>query len=261
MHFNNREPYESSATLQEKIAEILESERNSAVSDRSIKHVHKYMRENAVASEQTLFPDLIAMVLPPSRTVPGKNRALDDDTVQMISESYDDYNLGRVKDPMFVKSLLPADMPKEEKRFGLTTPNPDYVWGKKKPQFPDDGPDEDLKALVGVCPGLRFPFLLFENASADKPIAKAENQAIRSGATLVNARRLLLQQARARDWTEPLGADQESFLFSCAWSPDRIILFVHWCQARQSPQLPIFHMTQLRKYDLTDEDGAGFTRF
>lgn len=260
MHFDNRQAYDSYPALKREIEDILESERNSAASTRSIEFVKNYMRENAVASEETLYPDLIAKVLPHTRTVPSNKRALDDDTVKMVEESYGDYDLDRVKDPLFVKSLLPADMEGEERRLGLTNPKPDYVWGKKKPRFPDHGPGEDLKALVGVCPGLRYPYFLIEKVSADKPIAKAENQCIRDGATLVNARRRLLREAKPQGWTETPGADLESFVFSCAWSPDRIILYVHWCQARQN-QLPIFHMTQLNKYDLADEDGAGFTRF
>jgi len=259
MHFDNRKAYDLYPALKSEVAQILDSERNSTVSVRSIDGVKKYLRKNAVENEETLYPDLIAKVLPHTRTVPSNKRALDD-TMKMIEESYDDLDLYRKKDPLFVKGLLPADMEKEEKVLGLTNPKPDYVWGKKKPDYPDDGPGEDIKALIGVCPGLLHPFFAIEKVAADKPIAQAENQCIRVGATIVNARRRLLLMAQSPGWTEIPGADLESFAFSCAWSPDRVILFMHWCEARQNKP-PIFHMSLLHKYDLSDEDGAGFIKF
>lgn len=256
MHCDDRKAYARYPALQQEVAKILDSDRNSAASDSSKRRVGEYLRVHGMENEQTLYGPLVDMVIPNTHTVPTNKRTLDD-TVKMVEKCYTESGLDRKKDPLFLKGLLPADM-EEERALALTTPKPDYVWGKEVPTYLTDRPGGDIKVLIGVCPGLWHPFLAIENVSADKPIDAGINQCIRDGAAMVNARRGLLGLLPGRP--EKSGADLDSFVFCCAWSPDRLHLFVNWCEDRaENP--PIFHMTLLEKYDLTVDYGPELVKF
>ena len=81
---------------------------------------------------------------------------------------------------------------------------------------------------------LDYPFLIFEGKGARGSLADAENQAIRGGATLVYARRILNHKAGLPYSTGP---DKQSFAFSMTLDCYTAHVWVHWCevQPREAP--------------------------
>ena len=137
-------------------------------------------------------------------------------------------------------------------------PCPDYVYGMKETQFPDTSLKTDPMAAVyrSVTPGMHWAFFVVEYKSAADGIAEAENQAIRDGAVLVNAR-LRLKELRLQqklkpeeNYVRPIGADHDSFVFSCAWIPDMAKIFVNWFEKLADGQ-EIFHMSEMGLYVMT----------
>ena len=86
-----------------------------------------------------------------------------------------------------------------------------------------------------------------EDKSADDPIEAAENQAIRSGAALVESRRQLKALARKPGETEAVGVDVECIAFSCSWVPQLANIHVHWYELIEEGH-SIWHMNWLEGY-------------
>ena len=132
------------------------------------------------------------------------------------------------------------DLQRTEAQLGLTNPKPDFTFGFEDPANPPRTAPRlssaDI-ALITMAESLRHPFFVVENKSAQDPIEDAENQAIRSGAALVEARRQLENNARPVGETEKEGIDMNSFAFSCCWVPQYANIFVHWHELRKAEPL------------------------
>ena len=103
---------------------------------------------------------------------------------------------------------------------------------------------------------MHHPFLVIEARSAEEGIGLAENQAIRDGSTIVNARRQLNYMAQERIPHRPAmssGPDEHSFAFSCCWNPDPAKIFVNWCQVMPDGT-KVFHMNRVADYLMSREE-------
>lgn len=119
-----------------------------------------------------------------------------------------------------------------EKEAGISEPRPDYCFGLEVDMYPDiEDPhiNEYTRVLIGVRSNLIHPFLIFEGKAARGSLADAENQAIRGGATLVYARRILNHKAGLLYSTGP---DKQSFAFSMTLDCYGARVWVHWCEVQ-----------------------------
>ncbi|KAL8867438.1 MAG: hypothetical protein Q9174_005666 [Haloplaca sp. 1 TL-2023] len=135
----------------------------------------------------------------------------------------------------------------------MKDPVPDFVFGirelpsdRNKPKISSDA--EKLVRISGTVPHC---FFIIEAKGADEPFANAETQAIRCGAVLVNARRLLVHKAAANQQAKVLGPDKDSFVYTCAWMPPFARIFVNWCQVEE--EVNSYHMNHVRSYNVDDE--------
>ncbi|MCJ1279856.1 hypothetical protein MMC21_007680 [Puttea exsequens] len=146
------------------------------------------------------------------------------------------------------KSLLPSWKKSQRhifetynaKEYGLSEPRPDYCYGIVKNRFPDVNAahiSEYASVLIGVASNLLHAFLIVEGKSSKGSLADAENQAIRGGATIVYARRILNNKAGL---PESVGPDRRSFSFSLTVDFGIARLWVHWCEVqKRQPGLDI----------------------
>ena len=67
-----------------------------------------------------------------------------------------------------------------------------------------------------------------EEKAAGGSIEDAENQAIRSGAALVESMRQLKKMTMENGEKEAAGVDTECIAFSCSWVPQMANIHVHW---------------------------------
>lgn len=124
------------------------------------------------------------------------------------------------------------------KETGISEPRPDYCFGLEvnmHPNIKTTSINEYTRVLIGVRSNLRYPFLIFEGKGARGSLADAENQAMRGGATLVYARRILNHKAGLPHFTGP---DKQSFAFSMTLDCYTAHVWVHWCEV-QPAEAPV----------------------
>ena len=115
------------------------------------------------------------------------------------AKTFESDDLDSREDCAFVKHILPLRVQKAEAQWGLTNPQPDWVFGLKRPRFPDaemPALSNETSALIEVAPGLKHAFFTVDNKGSQHSIEAAENQSIRSGAALFAARRTLDRKAK-----------------------------------------------------------------
>ena len=268
MYINNKEAYKSHHGFREWVEGIVLSERSSQMRQASARQISTWMSENAVADEKSYYSGLKPLVIKEIRSVATAKRNLDNQLVKQ-ARSFASDGLDVKEDDMFTKHVLPVRFESKEKQLGLSTPQPDFAYGLKIPQFPSPTApvlSQEAKSLIKVSPQLRHAFFVIENKGCERSIEEAENQAIRSGATMVAARRRLNNMAdqslepagkegdaatAAAD--SPLGPDRSSIAFSCAWIPQVANVFVHWCE-ECGDGVVLYHMNRVRGYLMGDEE-------
>ena len=248
------------AHFKTKIMDIVTRDRNSVMANRSKGKIRRLIEENYTQNEATFGGKVINKVIKESRDVPTKKRSLDDEVVY-TAQDYDDDGLHWMQNNKFIKNALPGYSKAAEKAIGLSDPQPDWTFGLK--QGPSDPKNRRLPrkvaSLLGVCPGMHHPFLVIETKSAEEGIGPAENQALRDGSTIVNARRQLNYMAQERVANIPClpaissGPDEHSFAFSCCWNPDLAKIFVNWCQVAPDGT-EVFHMHRVADYLMSREE-------
>ena len=116
------------------------------------------------------------------------------------------------------------------KEPGMTAPKPDYTYGIRENQYPATHSQKfgtHTRALMGVAPEMVHPYFIIEGKTTKGDLADAENQAIRGGATLVRARRLLNAKAGAGDVAGP---DRNSFVYSMTMDTNIARIWLNWCE-------------------------------
>ena len=180
MYFEDEASYDKYPEFKDHIESMVFGDRGSAMRTQSLRRIKTWRKENATNDEKSYFAGLIPMI-------------------RNASSFFGDDGLDERQDCLFVSGILPlrTGVP-EAQTQGLTTPKPDLVYGLKVPQHPDlNAPIllPETKAQIAAAPGIKYPFFSIDNKAAQKSIEAAENQAIRAGATMVNARRLLNRKA------------------------------------------------------------------
>ena len=278
MHFDNDAAIDRYPAFKEVAFDVVLRERNSVMSPGSAKRILIYQKVKATANEKEYYSGLHPMIVKPSRLIPGhkpkpqqagegqdiepredidtkfneeRDGTLKGD-VQPGYEAFEKSGLGRTQDQEYVEGLLPV----LEKDFGLSTPAPDFVFGFMVDQYPSlEAPriSYDAIQLIRVTPKIEHPFFVIEGKGSDRPIGEAENQAIRAGAPLVNARRLLQQKAYGDSQVTAQGPDVESFVFSCAWVPHYAVIFVNWAEVNHAGK-PYYHMNLIENYTMNRKE-------
>lgn len=205
----------------------------------SIQKINKERARNATTGELSYFRKLKPLLIKDDRLVETKKRNFGEEIVHR-SKAWADDGLDDKSDVPFVRGILFQDLQRTEAQLGLTNPKPDFTFGFEDPANPPRTAPQLSSAdtaLVKMAESLRHPFFVVENKSAQDPIEDAENQAIRSGAALVEARRQLENNARPVGETEKAGIDTNSFAFSCCWVPQYANVFVHWHELRKDEPL------------------------
>ncbi len=240
------------------ITEIITSAPRSVMADTSAEKVLVAVKKNYTQNEKTIFRSIQPLVIRTARDIAGKDGDLSDG-VEMVKRSFEEDGLQVVEDCNFIRNLLPSgvsDSNTNNKTMGLTDPKPDLTYGIREPeQMPEAEHQvpQQLLTYLSVAPGMRYPFYVEEHKSAEEGIIKAEHQAIRDGAVLVNARMRLNQALKPEDWALPVGPDTDSFVFSCAWTPDIARIYVNWYEKLEGRGR--FHMNKIGKnYSMDDPD-------
>ncbi|KAM0796488.1 hypothetical protein BDR22DRAFT_893174 [Usnea florida] len=195
----------------------------------------KALSEECDTGEFSYFKILKPLFIKDDRLVETKKRNFAEEIIYR-SKAWADDGLDDKSDVPFVRGILFQDLQRTEAQLGLTNPKPDFTFGFKDPANPPRTTPRLSSAnttLIKMAESLRHPFFVVENKSTQDPIEEAENQAIRSGAALVEARRQLENNARPVGETENEGIDMNSFAFSCCWVPQYANIFVHWYELRK----------------------------
>lgn len=249
---------------------ILKGDRSSEKSDRSVKEIQKAQRTNRVAMENTYVSTVLHQMIGKSRTVkiehdPSTQQNVSDseldqllpdssnpDTVKQIKTIIRDFTDDRLhwEGPCyFVKKLITG--PRTVKIFGIKDPMPDVGFGIREKGLVFNPPkvSDDTMNHIHAAGPLDFCFFIIEDKGPDGPFAHAVTQAIRGGATLVRVMREL--RCRAGHETKGIGADYETFVFTCAWEDGLAEIYVSWQEVL--PEGEVTHMTWLESYALRKE--------
>ncbi|KAL8857183.1 MAG: hypothetical protein Q9178_006238 [Gyalolechia marmorata] len=247
MFFNDRDSFNRFEEFKKDTHSVL-GQRNSAMTAQSAEHIQNYQFDHATDNEITYLTGLAPLYFKQSRTVDVKHLG---DTVEHVVRSFDDDRLAQARSSDFAKGMLPTDI----KNSAMKDPIPDFVFGIRKPKF-EDTPfkiSDVARRLVNVATTVPHCFFAIEGKGADLPIADAETQAIRAGAVLVHARRLLMERAGLIGADEPKGPDLDSFVYTCAWEPGLAKVFVNWCEVREKKV--VYQMNWLNSYALDTHEG------
>ena len=300
MFFEDEDSYERYPDFKARVEQMVFGERGSAMRVESLKNIKTWRVENATKDEKTFFANMKPMVFKNERNITATNKRTFEDEIVYQAKSFKSDGLDEKEDCLFVKNILPLRTTyAEAAQLGVTTAKPDFVYGLQRPRFPD-GTEPILSAEtvahIEVAPGLQHAFFSVDNKGSQHSIEAAENQAMRSGATMVAARRILNRKAKrkaqpvavtnanAADATastdttasdasvadanatpntiaiglpeseteqEDLGADTNSYAFTCSWVPQMANIHVHWCERRPGGS-EVYHMNLLRGYLMSD---------
>lgn len=252
MHFRNDAAFEHEIALKELLDAITSKERNSAVKPESLQKIRGFRDRNNTANERTYFGGLLGKVIKEERMVDTRKRDAEGEVIHVAREFSAD-GLKHDEDVLFLKGCLPGIDVDENKALGLTTPKPDRVYGLQAARHPTTNLrlSAEVQSLIGYAGEAKHPFFVIEGKSCRASIEVAEVQAIRTGAALVNTRRRLNYLAKKASGNSELesrtSTPEESFAFSCTWTPKIAELWVHWHQ-RLDDGTDLFHMNSLQLY-------------
>ncbi|KAL9130894.1 MAG: hypothetical protein Q9217_001044 [Psora testacea] len=235
------------------VFQIFSRDRGSRMQEDSYNKAVRYMEENATVDEQSYHEGLLPYVVKESRSLQSRKRNASDEVIT-VCKTFEADEMIRLKGIKFLNKFLPGQLDgKIEKKLGLSDANPDYTFGIRENHFPKPGtsPSDNVKAIIGVAPGMIHPWFVIENKGAEGSLSECQNQALRDGATMVNARIQL--NAKATTTPKPVGADMDAIAFSCTWIPQMAELYVHWFE-KQDAKTGIFHMHRLGNYMLDRRD-------
>ena len=188
--FGHEESYDRYPEFKAKIDGIVFADRGSAMRIESIKACNTWRAENATRDEKTYFAGQIPLILKDGRSVTTRKRTFQDEIIYTAKDWTED-GLDRREDCLFVQGSLPLrTSPAQAAKQGVTNAKPDVVFGLKHALYPP--PDEpmlsnDAKAVIGIAPEIEHPFFSVDNKGSQHSIEAAENQSVRSGASMAAA--------------------------------------------------------------------------
>ena len=248
-------------SFQKEAEALLNGARASAMKPESVEHIDKWIEKNYTRPEDDIMWQLVPMIVPEKSSALGAEAGLY--SVRWFSED------GSIvsRNQQFQKDLLPFRQTEAEKKSltkrlakemfpGMTNAKPDFTYGIREEQHPDIQSEHytpHTRALMGVAPNMVHPFLIIEGKSSNGSHTDAENQAIRGGATLVNARRMLNAKAKMGD---TVGPDKNSFIFTVTMDTNIARIWLNWCEiqlttgADGEKLYETFHMNALDSFML-----------
>lgn len=262
MRFDDKASYLKYPALKEKVDAIICAERSSVLHPSSILKIQEYRDKNATMDEKSYYKDLVPMVMKDKTHISTKKRTATEEIV-LQARSLADEGLIQKTDCLFLKGILPH-RETVEYALGLTEPKPDYVFARRSPQHPDPTApiqSNQVKRLIGVAPGTKHAFFAIENKNCNGSIEEAENQAIKTGGTLVEANRGLRNLADPdRQWV--LGADLDSLAFTCCWVPTLARIYLHWVEVveGQYARAVVYHTNRVGSYLMDDAEHVAALR-
>ena len=202
LFFEDEDSYVKYPEFKAYIEEMVFGNRSSVMRNESLQNIKTWRVENATKDEKTFFAGIMPRIIKEVRNVSvPKKRSFEGEIVHQ-AKSFKKDGLDQREDCLFVKSLLPLRTTSgEAASHGVTTAKSDVVYGLKIPRHPDlDEPilKGETMAEIEVAPGLQHAFFSVDNKGSQNSIEAAENQAMRAGATMVRARRLLDRKARGK---------------------------------------------------------------
>lgn len=244
-YFEDDDSYDRYPELQKEVERIFYRQRGSAMRTESLKAIKQWRKDNATAPEDAFFSKLLPKIVKDSRTVETFGTIATSTT-----KSFDSDELHEATKATLNRGVLYQGRENLEKKLGLSNPVPDHLWGLKIPHNPPRNAPKlnaAATALIKLGGDVRWAGFAMEDKSADEPIAEAENQAIRSGAALVESRRQLKALARKPGEVEPVGVDTDCIAFSCSWVPQLANIHVHWHELT-AEGYSIWHMNWVEGY-------------
>lgn len=249
-------------SFQKEVEALLNGARASAMKAESVKHVDEWLEKNDTRPEDDIMWQLLPMIVPEKSSASEAEAGVY--SVRWFSED------GSIvsRNQQFQNDLLPFRQTDAEKKAltkslmkdlfpGMTNAKPDFTYGVREKQHPDIQSEHytpHTRALMGVAPYLMHPFLIVEGKSCNGSHIDAENQAIRGGATLVNARRMLNAKAKMSD---ALGPDKNSFIFTVTMDTNFARIWINWCEIQlmkgadgKEKLYETFHMNALDSFQL-----------
>ncbi|KAL8728410.1 MAG: hypothetical protein Q9181_005362 [Wetmoreana brouardii] len=246
--------YSKYPQVKEAVNRILEVTSPSVMRAESAAKIISTFDEHAVSGEDTLFDDVWRLIFKSERQV---KKGEDD----WIDQEWKDDGLWTNRSALFkisTVSALPQDTEEEQKRY-KSIPHqkdskPDYCFGLAAKAFtaPEKRNIDSVERYALIQNQLYCAFCVVEFKGPETGIADAENQAARSGSTIVAASRQLQQSASHRDLKEK-GADTDNIAFSICMTPETARIFVHWALVDPDGTL-WYHMTRLDTYDIMKAD-------
>ncbi|KAL8900585.1 MAG: hypothetical protein Q9207_005621 [Kuettlingeria erythrocarpa] len=285
--------YNKYPDLQNAVSKILDATPGMSMTSESAKKIQEYLHEHATTNENTLLERLINLVVKTTKIalanhdLNGQVKEVVHTMLNKIAEDQDyvQDGLESIRDKSFVRGFLPLQTI-ENKALGLTDPKPDMTYGLKIPKEPIPGKglallERDVEAMVKICPEMQHAFFAIDFGACGKSLEEVQNQSIRTGADLVEARRRLNakaatakaarekqsaasgaseKQAEAAAAAEtpvsaplPPEADLNSMAFTVSWVPRMAELHAHWYEENVGSE-GIWHMTLVKGYMFYRED-------
>ncbi|KAL9597216.1 MAG: hypothetical protein Q9219_005303 [cf. Caloplaca sp. 3 TL-2023] len=255
MYLDEPTAIERNADFLARARAILKGDRSSEKSERSMMGISRAVK--VLIPQEPSAHDL-------SSSSPGVDEVLSESSnpdivphMNTVIRSFEEDRLHWEGPCYFVKELITG--PRTVKVFGITDPQPDIGFGIRKRGLVFNPPilSDDAMNRVHAAGPLDFCFFIIEDKGPGNPFAHAVTQAIRAGVTLVRVMRDL--RRRAGYAPSGIGADDEIFVFTCAWEHGRADIFVCWHEVL--PEGEVTHMTWLDSYALLkDRDIKEFCR-
>ena len=264
MAFKDDDAYTKYPNFVDKINNIVNPERLSAMKQASARKFQLYLRTFERMNEATFLRIIFPLLMKDGYHVVAERRDLTDMDKELFRDDkmlYRDFIIDEgciiTFDDEFQRTLIPSiySEPKFESALakalqkvdGMKNPKPDYVYGISLSKIPQDryAPrPQNITALLQIAPRMAHPFLIIEGKADSGSSVEAEDQARRGGATLVNAARQL--RATVEDLPDIPGPDEQSFVFSITMSPKLLEVWVHWYEGPSATQT--FHMNKVSSF-------------
>ncbi|KAL8715479.1 MAG: hypothetical protein Q9220_000813 [cf. Caloplaca sp. 1 TL-2023] len=243
--------YSEHPRIQQKIDTIFGPARGRDMNSESAKKAVKAVNKYATMTESLFIHEVWPLIFRDHREV-LEGRA-------NIPDTYKASGLSENPDGVFHPATVTALTHNTEEQAAalaqvprVSKPKPDFCFGIDQDQFTQEEMMliHTIWNLASPQIGTLFAFAVVE-FKGQRPMCEAEDQAARSGSTLVNMSRQLQHLAGERDLQKP-GADADNIIFSICMTPQITYCYVHWALVKGPGRLE-YHMTRIASYDMVDE--------
>ena len=279
LFINDEEAEGTGASIITQAKSILDNKRGSDWSSDKCVEVRQGIKDYSEENEATLVVNLMKYLVNDTRKVPKvQNEAELQRERDWIDAAWRKDFLRARWSRDFIPDCVPdirTGVPVEDKLLAqvpcVMKPKPDIAWGIMGQAFTWDQSETLNNHRNNIAgPTLYDVFFVLEAKSMNEPIEEAENQCMRSGCAMVEARRTLHQAAQApaaqvaqapadqavgppaiqaspAEGSAPK-ADKDSFAFTIAVVPMAARMFVNWALVHPKKAVA-WHMHRLRDYN------------